>query len=652
MSDKQPITRWPVLLLVIAVICLSLLRFVNLDADPGVFKNIDDIADEGYWAHEPRALVLFDKWQTDDFNQTSAAAPLYGSMTLLSYRLFDVSLFSTRLVSAFFGVVTILFLYLAVRNYDKKVALYSALTLAICDVFFMYTRIGHVESQVLAFLMISFYFLTLRNRDIWKWVVGGLFFVLALMTKMTAIYYFPAFIIFFLVLLASKKVNWKHAVAFCLGAGIPGVLYLLLYYLPNRGQFSDIMSALSGVIPAIMYPPHIIQFFSGNYFSYPAIFLLTLALLVLVSRYRVISGLGQVKELVKEMDELLVFVVSWFVGIGIGVILSDFVTRRFTLLIIPLVIVGGLVLSGTVVRQEKTREEKSFKSFLPSLLISVALGNFLYYPLYCFAAAINLKSLLLTLDISKISGFVSGMESDTVNRLTSLYLCLGVFVLSVFILFVLRKNRKVVAFVSQQSDLLFFSLCSGALVWNFIYRNYVLLSQLGTILPGLGLAVLAVGAFALLVFAAIRHQSLPRLLVLLSLAVSVVIFVPNIFKPTYSVRDASVDMAQYCDGEWVIGPVAHELALNNQTMPLHWMANANSFKNVINEDAVERYHPGCMLLETYSITGPDLFWPSKNQVAGDLTYRATYDLYPAAGNRARYTVDLYTINYSGTQDEQ
>src|SRR3989338_1039186 len=97
--------------LLLVVFILIFIRFFYLDADPSFFKRVGDIADEGYWTHNARTAVLFDNWTTDDMTQSLFLSPLYSFLVYGSFKIGGVSLYSARMVSVFFSLLTLLFLY-------------------------------------------------------------------------------------------------------------------------------------------------------------------------------------------------------------------------------------------------------------------------------------------------------------------------------------------------------------------------------------------------------------------------------------------------------------------------------------------------------------------------------------------------------------
>ena len=96
------------------------LRFFCLGADPLPSLENYFITDEGWWSHNARNFALFGQWVRDDFNQGFLYAPVHSLLMTLSFRAFGVGFASARAVSAAAGLLTVLFLYLAMRERAKK----------------------------------------------------------------------------------------------------------------------------------------------------------------------------------------------------------------------------------------------------------------------------------------------------------------------------------------------------------------------------------------------------------------------------------------------------------------------------------------------------------------------------------------------------
>ena len=166
----------------IPLLLAALGRLLFLDADPGIIKsllgNATDANDEAYWALAARNLFSYGQLITNNFSHV-VVSPFYTMATYLAYTLFDLSLFSTRFPNAIAGVLSVWLLYQIVKTYDLRGAFVAALILAVENVYFTYTRIGHPEVMCSFFILLSFYFLIVHKRAF----LAGLAFGLSVASK-------------------------------------------------------------------------------------------------------------------------------------------------------------------------------------------------------------------------------------------------------------------------------------------------------------------------------------------------------------------------------------------------------------------------------------------------------------------------------------
>ena len=155
----QPISkpRWNSLMDVlnkwrIAFLVLALTYFVfillNLTKQP---LNWDEVG------HLNRALELQNGFY-NNFVRDSFYPPLFSVLTKVSFDLFGPNLFSARLVSAVFSILSLWVVFeLAYTMYGKKVALLSAFLLAVMPGYFWLSRLALLEIMLVFFFMLSMF---------------------------------------------------------------------------------------------------------------------------------------------------------------------------------------------------------------------------------------------------------------------------------------------------------------------------------------------------------------------------------------------------------------------------------------------------------------------------------------------------------------
>ena len=116
--------------------------------------------------------------------------PLYDVATALSFQAFGTSLFSARLVSAVFSVLSLGVIFeLAYSMYNGKTALLTAVLLGIMPGYFWLSRLAMLETMLLFFVTLAllFFFRWLQNKQDKYLVLAGLAVGLGFLTKYQAV---------------------------------------------------------------------------------------------------------------------------------------------------------------------------------------------------------------------------------------------------------------------------------------------------------------------------------------------------------------------------------------------------------------------------------------------------------------------------------
>ena len=124
------------------------------------------------------------------FISNSFYPPLYDAITAISFQTLGTSLFSARLVSATFSVLSLWVAFeLAYTLYNGKTALLSAVLLGIMPGYFWVSRLALLETMLLFFVLAALFcfFQWLRNRQYKYLFFGGLATGLGFLTKYQAV---------------------------------------------------------------------------------------------------------------------------------------------------------------------------------------------------------------------------------------------------------------------------------------------------------------------------------------------------------------------------------------------------------------------------------------------------------------------------------
>jgi len=102
--------------------------------------------------------------------------PLFGVLSAFLFFIFGVNLFVTRLVSMIFSILCLICLYyLGKELYNRKVAIFSVVTLAFAPYFFIYSRLAMLDVPLLFFILLSillFYKAVEKNKRKYFYYLG------------------------------------------------------------------------------------------------------------------------------------------------------------------------------------------------------------------------------------------------------------------------------------------------------------------------------------------------------------------------------------------------------------------------------------------------------------------------------------------------
>ncbi len=172
---KTPQNKWRLAFAALAISYFVIL-LLNLTNQP---FNWDEVT------HLNRALEL-KNGLFHDFVRDSFYPPLYSAFTTVSFDLFGASVFSARLVSAVFSILTLWVVFeLAYDMYGGKVALISAALLAVMPGYFWLSRLALLEVMLVFFFTLSlfFFYRWLNSRKNWMLVLSGVALGLGFLTK-------------------------------------------------------------------------------------------------------------------------------------------------------------------------------------------------------------------------------------------------------------------------------------------------------------------------------------------------------------------------------------------------------------------------------------------------------------------------------------
>lgn len=632
------------------------IRVFYLDADPCFLKRPGDVGDEGYWAHNARNAILFGRWMIDDY-QALATGPLFSVMAYTSFKLFGVGLFQARLVSAIAGWLTLVLLYFFIKDaWNKKAAVITVLILGFNNAFLMYNRLGLVESSMIFFLVATLY-LWYKGNNNWNgfYVLSGVTFALAILTKLTAFYFVPAIIILWIFEHIQKTLKKENAVYFMIGAVVPLLAHVLFFVIPYWDKLYPFLSASSEGKTILTLPLDIARVPFNYFLGLPSVFLLLIPVILYLINiaikidYGTKSTYSNLKESIQAMNFIDMVTLSWIIGGVLGIILGDQSDRRFVMFIIPITILFTKILLnesvfdlGEVIRHTT----KIFGNGEAKIKIVTCLLVFL--PIYSFSVSTfysifsrlgyNASSILIIFVPSTFTSFKIGRDATVV-----LLLIFG----SLLLLFLLLFTITILYFKRFQYLYVLIILVSiGCLIAAPLHTLVIILNQHFSAISGMESSYLALShlliigiismiPFFYLLFAFIWRKNLLKItpkfihsLLIIYLVLNFTVIGIGLISPTFTIAENSRSLQNYIEkGDVIIGPLGHELSFENEAFPLWYIPHSKSLGK-LNRN-VSEYNPKFLLVGMGSNGKPtnESEWPRLNEFS-NITFVKKIELCP------------------------
>ena len=462
MSDRR---FW---IAVAALLALAaLLRGLFPLADPPWRASVGVVwHDEGAWTHNARNKALYGAWVQDEWNPVYIA-PVFTGLEYASFAAFGVGLWQARLVSAVFGVLSILLLGLGVRRVAGNTAGACAAALAATNyVYVMYDRAAIMEGLMSALIVASWFCSTRAERQP-AWGAGaGLMAALAFFTKAAAAFYVGALglvaILEFMPPARSSQARNRATALWTLGGlaaafAVIGALFVLPHWSDYRFYNWQVSVTrkpsydLASVIQRVTWFPVLHDTFSR---SWPELLLTLLGAWQIGARWRTAS-----------ISERLLLL--WVAVGSLEMLVHDVGNeRRFVFLLPAMAAFTAVALS-----------RRSFEFRKPSTAVGWLAAPLVFY--CCYVAAAPLVRLLF---LSEVRDHVL---HETV-RLAAIAALIG----GSLTLFVLRRHGRVELFLRPAGAIVALVLLLGWDVYQFAgwaggrtYKNYQAMVALRTALP-------------------------------------------------------------------------------------------------------------------------------------------------------------------------
>ena len=260
------------------------------------------------------------------------------------------NVFTARLTSALYSALTVAFVFIWIAKIsDYRIGLVTAFVLMVEPYALKYARIGILESLVILFIVISLYLYGRANansiHNLKLFVLGGVFFGLALLTKELAIYLLVVVAVWLLLTryVVRIKVNMKGTIVFL----VTGLLMFLGYVVwalyvdasAFLGTYISLINRALWINTNSGYGTSGYPSLTSDFFGSADIYLMTYVLLAL-------SVVSCVYLLYKDKSQSAILMTSWLVGSAIFFgALGIHNPQFFVYLTVPVAVVAGYTLS-------------------------------------------------------------------------------------------------------------------------------------------------------------------------------------------------------------------------------------------------------------------------------------------------------------------
>lgn len=589
MAPDRPRIR--TLLIVLALTAAALTtRVAFLDADPARFKRVNELFDEGYWAHNARSAVLFGARYPDDLAQAAASAPLFDWITERVFRLAGVGYAQLRVTSAAASVLLVPVVWALVATAaGARAALVAALLVLANHELFAFARLGLPESLQLLLAIAGAAVWVLRRgaRDA---AIAGALLALALLAKLNVVLVL-GFAGVGVLEAWQRRLRVRDVAAFLAGFALPLAAWGVLGYLPNERLFALNQLALNRDRMAQHWsdlarlPLH---FLDAGFWGLPSTY--ALALLAAVHLARASARLRTGAPAFTRLETLAL---GWLAGILVpsALLVRSIDERRFLVASVLLAILGALNWAPAPARPRES----------PGATRALAVGT---------ALTITVTAIALL--------FRAGHGTRLWSPAAFLAIAGAAIVLAIALdRFRARLGRRALVALVIAALALLPAVNAGRFV-AWLVRGVdgaapVLAAVVSTVLV----------ALTVLVVLAPTTRAARGVVIVYGLYAMIALGA-TLGAPTFTLRDASRAIAAAAPPETVIvGALAHTLALDNRTKPV-WYTPRRALNRLLNPD-LARFDVRLVL----TVSPPSAFFPDAEDYPLRLTPVGRLAVYPA-----------------------
>ena len=330
----------PSLVLWALVAAAGLARFAFLDADPKFEHWVGYVTDEARWVETARNLALFGEPGLYTLSKLHLVlSPAHQAATLVAFKLFDVGFWTARLWPAACSVILLVVIARSLGRFAPGLPqLLAVAVVGFEPLTLMLGRTALPEIPSLLFMVCALFAIATGDRRLGRAALGGLLVAIAASMKLTSVLVAPAFVLMILFsgVAHTGRERLARLGAFGLGAGIPALVALAAAFAAGLVRLDAHMDILKPILRALDFgSPYTIL---SRYFMPPieqgSVVLLLLGAWVgsWVVPFRATYAGTPLGELYRHSG---IWAATWFVMVGS----LDYTPSRYTVhCIVPLAV--------------------------------------------------------------------------------------------------------------------------------------------------------------------------------------------------------------------------------------------------------------------------------------------------------------------------
>jgi hypothetical protein len=328
---------------------IIIFRLVNLSADTpfGISIGQELSTDPPQYTSFARNKVLFGDWEVFYTRYVFFVNNITTIAAYPIFKIFGTGRAQSNLVASLFSLLAIYSCYLAWRKKGYPLAIAATAILGFNYIFLSYGKLTFLEVSAVGIISLGGYFLlSNKNRVVSALLAGLLFSIAAFYGKLLAVVFLPLALVILLLELCQARQHgifkrFNQLYSFFIGFAAVFLIWLVLVYLPSRGEVSGYLSEISTGMYGAPKAFESIRMFFVQLFSYGFdIMLWSKQPITFAAGFLGAAALGGLllspkRDILQKISRTDLFYLLWFIGIFCTLFPWNYRPLRYAVLIFP-----------------------------------------------------------------------------------------------------------------------------------------------------------------------------------------------------------------------------------------------------------------------------------------------------------------------------